>query len=69
MAMATTDERPSCFCGAGMIYKGQGREFYPYECPARNIHPDAVIWEGCDAGHMGWLHTRPGAYIGDGVAA
>ena len=41
-----------CFCGSPMIKKGYGK--YPYPCPAQDKHPQAMIYQGCTAGHTGW---------------
>jgi len=35
-----------------MIKKGYGK--YPYPCPAQDKHPQAMIYQGCTAGHTGW---------------
>ena len=47
-------EATICFCGSPMIKKGYGK--YPYPCPAQDKHPQAMIYEGCKAGHTGWTH-------------
>jgi len=35
-----------------MIKKGYGK--YPYPCRAQDKHPQAMIYQGCTAGHTGW---------------
>jgi KaiC/GvpD/RAD55 family RecA-like ATPase len=35
-----------------MLQKGYGK--YPYPCTAQDKHPQAMIYEGCTAGHTGW---------------
>ena len=44
----------ACFCGKPMIKKGYGK--YPYPCKAQDKHPQAMIYEGCTAGHTGWSY-------------
>ena len=42
----------TCFCGSPMIQKGYGK--YPYPCHAQDKHPQAMVYQGCTAGHTGW---------------
>ena len=46
------DKPTICFCGSPMIKKGYGK--YPYPCRAQDKHPQAMIYQGCTAGHTGW---------------
>jgi len=43
---------PLCWCGSPMIPKGRG--LYPYDCRLKDRHPNAMIYEGCEAGHTCW---------------
>lgn len=42
----------TCFCGAEMVPAGYGK--YPYDCPAAEKWPGAMIYIGCKAGHQCW---------------
>ena len=35
-----------------MIKKGYGE--YPYPCTVQAEHPQAMVYQGCTAGHTGW---------------
>ena len=45
-----------CFCGKPMIKKGYG--LYPYPCKAQDRYPQAVVYQGCTAGHTGWNYDQ-----------
>jgi len=51
----------TCFCGSPMIQKGYGK--YPYPCHAQDKHPQAMIYEGCKAGHTGWTYDPTDNHI------
>jgi hypothetical protein len=41
-----------CFCGADMIPAGYGA--YPYNCRAKELRPDDMVYVGCKNGHTCW---------------
>lgn len=50
--MKPTKEPILCHCGQPMIKKGYGK--YPYDCKAARKYPNAMVYEGCTAGHTCW---------------
>lgn len=54
---------PLCrICAEPLLEVGRGK--YPYNCPAKDKFPDAMIFDGCPNGHdTGWCHeTEDGIY-------
>lgn len=45
---------PRCWCGVPMRPIGRGR--YPYDCKARDLFPDHMVYVSGECGHSGWLH-------------
>lgn len=54
MERARLDGKPVCWCGARMAAAGRGK--YPYDCRAKDEHPDAMIWH-CPI-HSNWTRTE-----------
>lgn len=58
---------PACWCGAPMNRGIAGD--YPYVCATSALHPQAIVYRGCQREHTSWQHNAKPFEYGSVCAA